>query len=120
MRTSTHVVRILIPRSYRSLGSALGRWILGSLIGILSQNAHASEPIAFARVSPILQKNCFGCHGTDKPKGDRRIDQLDPDLIKGKDGDHWREVLDRLNFGDMPPETDPEENGIPTQILLAA
>lgn len=83
-------------------------WLLVlGLVGGVAPGAAAGEPLAFARVAPILQKNCYGCHGIDKPKGELRIDRLDPDLIKGKDGDHWREVLDRLNFGDMPPETEP-------------
>ena len=36
-----------------------------------------------------------------------RIDKLDPDFVKGNDGDHWRDVMDRLEFGDMPPEKAP-------------
>ena len=67
----------------------------------------ADEPIAFSRVAPIFKKHCHGCHGPAKSKGDLRLDQLNPDLVAGNDGDQWREVLDRLNFGDMPPETEP-------------
>ena len=86
---------------------------LALVLGIATLNqrafnhAAAGELIPFTAVAPILQKHCYSCHSQDKPKGDLRIDRLDPDLIKGKDGDHWREVLDRLNFGDMPPETEP-------------
>jgi mono/diheme cytochrome c family protein len=67
----------------------------------------AEEAIPYARVAPIFRKHCLGCHGTEKPKGDLRLDKLDPDLIKGGDGERWREVLDRLNVGDMPPATEP-------------
>ena len=56
---------------------------------------------------PLFQKHCYGCHGIEKPKGKLRIDKLDPDFVKGNDGDHWRDVLDRLNFGDMPPAKEP-------------
>lgn len=68
----------------------------------------ADEVIPFARVAPLFEKHCHGCHGEKKPKGDLRIDKLNPDLVKGNDGDHWRDVLDRLNFGDMPPAKEPE------------
>ncbi len=68
---------------------------------------HADEPIPFARVAPLFQKHCYGCHSSEKAKGKLRIDKLNPDLVKGKDGDHWREVHDRLNFGDMPPAKEP-------------
>ncbi len=66
-----------------------------------------AEEIPFARVAPLFQKHCHKCHGTEKAKGKLRIDKLNPDLVKGNDGDHWRDVLDRLNFGDMPPATEP-------------
>ena len=36
-----------------------------------------------------------------------RIDKLDSDFVKGNDGDDWRDVIDRLDFGDMPPEEAP-------------
>src|SRR5262249_54562968 len=65
------------------------------------------ESVPYERVAPLFQKSCFGCHGVAKPKGDLRIDKLNPDFVKGKDGDHWRDVLDRLSFGDMPPPTAP-------------
>ena len=63
----------------------------------------SDEPVPFARVAPILQKHCQACHGPAQAKGDLRLDKLDPDLVKGKDGDRWREVLDQVNSGDMPP-----------------
>lgn len=82
------------------------RFLPGALVLAALSPALAAEPVLFARVGPLLQKHCASCHSGEKPKGDLRIDKLDPDLVKGKDGDHWREVLDRLNFGDMPPETE--------------
>jgi hypothetical protein len=67
----------------------------------------ADESVPYTRVAPLLQKHCYGCHGSDKAKGKLRIDKLNPDFLKGSDGDHWRDVLDRLNFGDMPPASEP-------------
>ncbi|MDA1016531.1 MAG: DUF1592 domain-containing protein [Planctomycetota bacterium] len=67
----------------------------------------ADEPTEFSRVAPIFKKHCHGCHGPTKSKGDLRLDTLNPDLVAGNDADQWREVLDRLNFGDMPPKTEP-------------
>jgi hypothetical protein len=77
------------------------------LVSIGPAALRADEPIPFARVAPLFQKHCYGCHGVEKPKGKLRIDMLNPDLVKGNDGDHWREVHDRLNFGDMPPAKEP-------------
>lgn len=75
------------------------------LAGMQPAALRADEVIPFARVAPLFQKHCYKCHGIEKAKGKLRIDKLDADFVKGKDGDHWRDVLDRLNFGDMPPAT---------------
>lgn len=67
---------------------------------------NAAEPIPFTKVAPILKQHCSKCHDSSvvKPKGKLKLDKLNTDLVQGKDGDHWQEVLNRLNFGDMPPK----------------
>ncbi len=90
-----------------------------SLVGGFSASTSAAEPLKFELVAPILKKHCHSCHAGDKPKGDLRLDRLDPDLIKGKDGDHWREVYDRLNFGDMPPEDQPPLAAEDRELLIS-
>lgn len=77
--------------------------------------------IPFSKVAPIFEKHCHSCHGKDveKPKGDLRLDKLDPDFLHGKDEAKWREVLDRLNFGDMPPEDEPAMAAEDREILVA-
>src|SRR3954468_24134576 len=67
----------------------------------------ADDSIPFARVRALFQKHCYSCHGIEKPKGELRIDRLDPDFVQGDDGDDWLTVMDRLEFGDMPPEKAP-------------
>ena len=59
-------------------------------------------------VLPVLQKHCFGCHGPKKQKGKIRLDQLDPDLVKGKSTETWHDALNMLNLGKMPPEDEPQ------------
>ena len=55
-------------------------------------------------VAPLLEIYCIRCHGPKKSKADLRIDRLNPDLLKGPDAEHWEEVLNNLQIGDMPPE----------------
>jgi hypothetical protein len=81
--------------------------LAGCLLGAGAATLRADEVIPFARVAPLFRQHCHGCHGQEKAKGKLRIDQLNPDFVKGNDGDHWRDVLDRLNFGDMPPAKEP-------------
>jgi mono/diheme cytochrome c family protein len=67
----------------------------------------ADEPIPFDRIESLFRKHCYSCHAIEEPKGEFRIDKLDSDFAKGSDGDAWLAVMDRLEFGDMPPATEP-------------
>ena len=58
-------------------------------------------------VLPVLRKHCLRCHGTETQEGNLRIDQLNPDIVRGDDADRWHEVLNRVNVGEMPPEDEP-------------
>jgi len=77
------------------------------LAGVGSAVLLADESILFPSVESLFRKHCYLCHGIDKPKGELRIDKLDLDFTKGSDGDRWLGVMDRLEFGDMPPKTEP-------------
>jgi hypothetical protein len=79
----------------------------------------ADESVPFARVQALFQKHCFSCHGIEKPKGKFRLDKLDPDFVKGADVDHWRGVLERLEFGDMPPEEEPALKKEDRELMMA-
>lgn len=57
-----------------------------------------------SKIQPALAKYCSSCHGKQQQQADVRIDDLDPDMIHGKDAETWQLMLDQLNLGDMPPE----------------
>jgi hypothetical protein len=100
-----------------------GRWtcrgVLVVLAACVTTAGRADELISFSKVAPIFKQHCHRCHATEKPKGDLRIDRLNPDLIQGKDSERWREVLDRLHFGDMPPETEPPLETADRELLTS-
>ena len=52
----------------------------------------------------FLTKYCVDCHGPDKEKGDLRIDKLSREFNTGIDSQHWAEVIEQINTGDMPPK----------------
>jgi mono/diheme cytochrome c family protein len=85
-------------------------WIFASLVllaGFLPPVLRADEPVPFARVEALFRNHCYSCHGIEKPKGKLRIDKLDPAFVSGSDREGWSAVMDRLEFGDMPPATQP-------------
>lgn len=69
-------------------------------------------------VRPVLNSLCLKCHGAKEQEGDFRIDTLDPDLINGNDAETWRDVLDRINLGEMPPPESPALSKRQRQLLV--
>ena len=54
-------------------------------------------------VRPFLNQYCVTCHGPKVAMAHRRFDTLSADLSSGDTQLHWREIVDRLNLGAMPP-----------------
>ncbi len=56
-------------------------------------------------VLPILQSRCIRCHGPKKQEARIRLDNLSTDLINNRAAaEHWHEVRNVLNAGEMPPK----------------
>ena len=55
------------------------------------------------RVLPFVKQHCYKCHDADTAKAGFQIDSLGTDFLAGKTADHWREVVDKINLGKMPP-----------------
>ena len=56
---------------------------------------------------PFIQLHCLACHGEKKALAGFRIDLLVPDFARPKVAEHWKEVIDRINAGEMPPKGKP-------------
>ena len=77
---------------------------------LLVSTAHAamaSDPAFDRQVAPFLKQHCYSCHDANKAKAGFRVDELIADLTAPRMIDHWKEVLDRMNAGEMPPEKEP-------------
>ena len=61
-------------------------------------------------VRPVLQEFCVKCHGAEKQESGLRIDRLELDFGKRTVAQHWTEIMDRINSGEMPPEDEPQPN----------
>src|SRR5258708_20601771 len=53
---------------------------------------------------PFIEESCLECHGEKKAKAGFRIDLLGSDFSAPKVADQWKEIVDRINAGEMPPE----------------
>lgn len=90
--------------------------------------ANVQESVAYSDVvQPILQNNCYGCHGPNKQKGGLRMDDMNLFLKGGKHGEVFmagkaeesemikRVLLPGENEKHMPPKGKPQ----PTEKELA-
>src|SRR5438132_13867581 len=64
----------------------------------------APADVYAARVRPFLETHCLECHRGDKPKGEFRLDHLDPGFTSKTAEERWRTVLEQLKAGAMPPK----------------
>ena len=55
-------------------------------------------------IAPMVEAYCADCHGPKKQKGDVRFDTIDGDLVGGKSVFLWKDILHRIETGEMPPE----------------
>lgn len=59
-------------------------------------------------VRPFFTRHCNKCHGAEKSEAKLRLDTLTADFITRPASDHWVEVLNRINLGEMPPDGEPK------------
>jgi mono/diheme cytochrome c family protein len=109
---SVRLNRDLVVKFVRNFELILGGFALVGLLTCQDANVAAAEASRISvfnnELKPVIAKYCLRCHGSELQEGDLRIDQLNPDLISGKDAGFWHEVLNQLNEGEMPPEGEPQ------------
>lgn len=74
-----------------------------------AENGNAANPVTFEpRISePVRQfakEYCWRCHNPNKNRGDVDIESLGVELSTPSQAQHWQDVLDVINLGEMPPE----------------
>jgi mono/diheme cytochrome c family protein len=96
--------------SFHSLmlcGGALALALTGVVAGGGPKDGAPTSP-GFQEVArPFIQRHCAACHGEKKANAGFRIDLLTADFTKPKMAEHWKEVIDRINAGEMPPKSKP-------------
>jgi mono/diheme cytochrome c family protein len=94
LRKLTPSTTLTMPRAALAL---LATFALGA-------PARADEAAFKAKVTPLVEAHCLGCHGPDTQKADLRLDTLKPDLTDARAAATWTRVYDKLASGEMPPK----------------
>src|SRR5687768_9727431 len=84
----------------------VSRSLLASIVLLfLSAGAQAADlPDPIRR---FIDARCIECHDADSARAGFRIDLLTDDFTAGNNADLWKEVMDQINAGKMPPKTHP-------------
>jgi hypothetical protein len=61
-----------------------------------------------ARIQPILEEYCYGCHGNGLKKGGVQLDGFETGAARLHDRDLWWGVLRNVRAGIMPPAEKPQ------------
>ena len=75
----------------------------------------------FSRTAqPFLREFCVPCHNSDITKGNVRFDLLDNDVSQHSNHERWRQILNRVRSGEMPPPGNPQPNELQVSDFLRA
>ena len=55
-------------------------------------------------ISTFIEAQCIGCHDASTARAGFRIDLLTADFTAGNNAGLWKEVMDKINSGEMPPK----------------
>ncbi|MDA1050666.1 MAG: DUF1592 domain-containing protein [Planctomycetota bacterium] len=92
----------------KTLAGVLSISLVGTLAkGDLEDKTPAGESAYAETVKPFIEKHCLACHGEKTAKAGYRIDLLGTDFTAASVAEQWKEVIDRINAGEMPPDDRP-------------
>jgi len=74
----------------------------------LTPSGHAADLPKSA--SAFIDSHCIDCHDADSARAGFRIDVLTADFTAGNNAGLWKEVMDQINSGAMPPKKKPRPN----------
>lgn len=79
--------------------------LLLTVILVLPTRVFAAEPLTFEKdILPIVQKNCIGCHSTEKHKGDLDLERFQTDAMTNEAAALWQRSSKRVANKEMPPK----------------
>ncbi|QEG02407.1 hypothetical protein Mal15_65280 [Stieleria maiorica] len=89
-------------------------------LAIIALKPHVKADDTQIDTLAYVKNHCVRCHGEEEQNADRRFDTLVADLSEKETAEHWQEILDVVNLGEMPPEDEPQPSDKETKQFVAA
>ncbi len=84
------------------------------------ESSASLEPATDKTIRTFFGTYCNGCHGPEKQKGDRRLDQLALPVAHADTLVELQDIIDQLNLGEMPPsKAERHPNGPEVREIVA-
>ena len=78
--------------------------ILSVLVAHAARGAELPAAGLPASMRTFMESHCHDCHDADTARAGFRTDLLSADFNAGNNADQWKEVMDKINSGEMPPK----------------
>ncbi len=74
------------------------------LLSLAPLSAAPEDTLYREKVLPFIENHCIDCHDSSSARAGFRIDLLTEDFTSGNHAGLWKEVMDNINSGEMPPK----------------
>lgn len=78
----------------------------------------ASMAMADESSKAFFKQHCYRCHDASKAEGDLRLDLIESDLSQPSNFERWREIVARVQAGEMPPKGESRANAVQTDEFV--
>ncbi len=92
---------------------------ISALLTVLAVALPTAKAAVPPQVKTFLSQHCYSCHDAKKAKAGLRLDELSADFLQGKNADVWKEVLDRVATGEMPPKKEKRPGAVEAKAFVS-
>lgn len=97
----------------------LRRSLTGLAGGVVAAGMlQGADPGDWKPVEPLFRESCFGCHSTEKQKGDLDLERFRTlDDIR-REPKVWQAIVEQMELGEMPPKDKPQPTSAQKEAML--
>lgn len=106
--TDSDRIQVTNCLSVQRLAAVCVTFILPAALSLAAEETSDLDRLLVSDVKPVVEEYCLACHSDEKTKGDVNLQRLLDGESIAEHFKTWELVIDMLEFGDMPPEEEPQ------------